>query len=83
MQVRARALKWTQKAVGIEFTIGDVEQRTWVWRTPSTAPRTPGYAPIMNDREKAQSNQSDVVPDADEQDNEMVEEQDRLADELE
>lgn len=31
LQVRARAVRWTQKAVGIEFTIGDVEHRTWVW----------------------------------------------------
>lgn len=37
----------------------------------------------MNDREeKATSSTSDVVADADEQDNELVEEQDRLADEL-
>jgi hypothetical protein len=31
LQVRARAVRWTQKAVGIQFTIGDVEHRTWVW----------------------------------------------------
>lgn len=31
MQVRARAVRWTQKAVGIEFTVGDAEHRTWVW----------------------------------------------------
>ena len=26
-QVRARAVRWTQRAVGIEFTIGDQEHR--------------------------------------------------------
>lgn len=31
IQVRARAVRWTQKAVGIEFTIGDVAHRAWVW----------------------------------------------------
>lgn len=31
MQVRARAVRWTQKAVGIEFTIGEQQHRTWVW----------------------------------------------------
>jgi hypothetical protein len=31
LQVRARAVRWTQKAVGIEFKVGDVEHRTWVW----------------------------------------------------
>ena len=31
MRVRARAVRWTLKAVGIEFTIGEAEHRTWVW----------------------------------------------------
>ncbi|WP_100812995.1 hypothetical protein [Microbacterium lacus] len=31
VQVRARAVRWTQKAVGIEFSVGDTEHRTWVW----------------------------------------------------
>lgn len=31
LQVRARAVRWTQKAVGVEFTIGDEQHRAWVW----------------------------------------------------
>ena len=31
LQVRARAVRWTQKAVGIEFELGDQTLRTWVW----------------------------------------------------
>ena len=31
MQVRAHAARWTQKAVGIELTMGDVDHRAWVW----------------------------------------------------
>lgn len=69
MQVRARAVRWTQKAVGIEFEVAGQKHRTWVWanavdrpgpdqhpghRTaPDNAPRPGERQPVWQDRPRA------------------------------
>lgn len=36
IQVDAEACRWTQRAVGIRFMVGDREHRAWVWSSAVT-----------------------------------------------
>ena len=51
MQVRARAVRWTQKAVGIEFEIDGQKHRTWVWANAvdRTVPHPGQPQPVWQD----------------------------------